>query len=426
MTWSRGFHLRTLSNLSVLPLAIAAAVVPATSASAADDWSRFRGANGSGVIAAAPLPPEWTAEQVSWRATLPARGHSSPAVWGGLLVVTAADPPNGRRHVLGIDAADGKTRWAHQGDGPVFRQHADNSFASATPALDAERVYVAWLAPERSRLEAYDHAGKALWSVDLGSFIAQHGAGASPIVVDDLVVLPFEQDGPGDSYVLAVDAKTGKERWRLPRISGKLACSTPSILRPASAAVQLICTSSNHGIYAIEVTTGKELWSFPKAFTQRCVASPVIASGLIFASDGQGGKGTRLIAVRPPATPGDEPELVWQLSTGAPYVPCVAVRDDQLFLITDGGHAACLAATTGKELWRQPLGVGTFYSSPVIVGERLYAVSRRGEVVCLSASATFARLGTSLLGEGAFSTPAIANGRMYLRTFTGVMAVGEK
>lgn len=421
MIWSRCFPFRAAWCLSAL-----AVVGLAARATAADEWSRFRGTNGGGVATDTPVPPQWTPEQVAWRVALPARGHSSPAVWSDLVVTTAAEPESGRRHVLGLDAASGKTRWTQVSDGPVFRQHADNSFASATPALDAERVYVAWLAPERSRLEAYDHAGKSMWSLDLGSFIAQHGGGASPIVVDGLVVLPFEQDGPGDSYVLAVDAATGKERWRLPRTSGKLACSTPSILRPASGPAQLICTSTNHGIYAIDLTSGKELWSMPKAFTQRCVASPVVAGGLIYASDGQGGKGTRLLAVRPPTKSGAEPELVWQLINGAPYVPCVAVRDDLLFLITDGGQVACLRAATGEEVWRQPLGVGTFYGSPIVVGERLYAISRRGEVVCTSANATFARLGTSALGDGAFSTPAVVGGRMFLRTFTGLVAVGGK
>ena len=417
MIWSHCFPIRAICLFAL------AVVSLADRAPAADEWSRFRGINGAGVASDTPVPPQWTAEQVAWRVTLPARGHSSPAVWGDLVVTTVAEPDSGRRHVLGLDAASGKTRWTLVSDGPVFRQHADNSFASATPALDAERIYIAWLAPERSRLEAYDHAGKSVWSLDLGSFVAQHGGGASPMVVDGLVVLPFEQDGPGDSYVLAVDAATGKERWRLPRTSGKLACSTPCILRPASGPAQLICTSTNHGIYAIDLASGKELWSMPKAFTQRCVASPVVAGGLIYASDGQGGKGTRLLAVRPPTKAGAEPELVWQLINGAPYVPCVAVREDLLFLITDGGQIACLRAATGEEVWRQPLGVGTFYGSPIIVGERLYAISRRGEVICISATATFARLGTSALGDGAFSTPAIAGGRMFLRTFTGLAAV---
>lgn len=393
---------------------------------AGEEWARFRGVNGAGHGEAANVPAQWTAEQIAWRAALPGRGHSSPAAWGGLVVVTAAEPDSGKRHVLGLDAATGTTRWTRSSDGPVFRQHADNSFASATPALDRERVYIAWLAPERSRLEAYDHAGKPVWSLDLGSFIAQHGGGASPIVVDDLVILPFEQDGPGDSYVLAVDAATGKERWRLPRTSGKLACSTPCVLRPANGPAQLICTSTNHGIYAIDLATGKELWSFAKAFTQRCVASPVVAGGLIYASDGQGGKGTRLIAVRPPTMAGGAAELVWQLVNGAPYVPCVAVRDDLLFLVTDGGQMACLKAATGEELWRQPLGLGTFYGSPIVIGDRVYAISRRGEVACIAASATFTKLGISALGEGAFSTPAVVGGRMVMHTFSGVVAVGGK
>jgi outer membrane protein assembly factor BamB len=393
---------------------------------AVDEWTRFRGANGSGLAPATDLPKQWTNEDVRWKTVLPGRGHSSPVVWNGQVFVTAAEPDTGKRHVLGLDATSGAIRWTRTSDGPTFRQHADNSFASATPAVDADRVYVSWLAPERSVLEALDHAGKPLWSVDLGAFVAQHGAGASPTRIADLVVLPFEQDGPGESFVLAVDAATGKERWRLPRTSGKLACSTPCLYQPTEGAACLVFTSTNHGVYAVDPITGKELWALTNAFTQRCVASPVSANGLVFASDGQGGKGTRLIAVRAPAKAGEQPTIVWQMITGAPYVPCVTARGELLFVVTDGGQAACLRAATGEELWRQPLGLGTFYGSPIVVGERVYVVSRRGEVACFGATATFERLGTSALGEGAFSTPAVAGGRMFIHTFTAVTAVGAK
>ncbi len=393
---------------------------------AADEWTRFRGANGAGIAEATALPMTWNDQDVRWKTALPARGHSSPVVSGGKVFVTSADQESGRRQVYGIDAGNGAILWTHTLAGKSFRQHADNSYASATPAVDAQQVYVSWAGPDGSVLAALTHDGKPVWSVDLGTFIAQHGAGASPIVAQGLVVLPFEQDGPGESFVIAVDALTGKQRWRLPRTSGKLACSTPCLYQPAGAPVQLICTSSNHGCYALDLLTGKELWSLPQAFTQRCVGSPVVANGLVFASDGQGGKGTRLLAIRPPATSGAAPQIAWQLTTGVPYVPCIAVRGDLLFLLTDGGQAACLRVANGEEVWRQPLGVGTFYGSPIVVGDRLYAISRRGEVVAWSASAVFTLHGISKLTEGSFATPAVADGRMYLRSFTTVIAVGAK
>lgn len=392
----------------------------------ADDWSRFRGPNGAGLADATGIPLTWNDQDVRWKTALPARGHASPVVQGGMVFVTSADQESGQRQVLGLDAASGAIRWTHVVAGKSFRQHADNSYASATPAVDAQRVYVSWAGPDGSLLEALDHSGKPAWSVDLGPFVAQHGAGASPIVAHDLVVLPFEQDGPGDSFVIAVDAATGKERWRLQRTSGKLACSTPCLYEPVGGPVQLVCTSTNHGCYAIDLATGKELWSLPQAFTQRCVGSPVIADGLVFASDGQGGKGTRLIAVRPPAKAGDQPQIAWQQSAGMPYVPCVAVHGDLLFLLTDGGQAACLRAATGQEVWRQPLGVGAFYGSPIVVGDCLYAVSRRGEVVAWAASAEFKLHGVSKLAEGSFATPAVADGRMFLRSFSTLIAVGAK
>jgi outer membrane protein assembly factor BamB len=402
-----------------------ALVMGSVSVPAADAWPRFRGPEGGGVGAAAPdVPANWSAQTVTWHTALPARGHSSPVLWQGLLVTTSADPMTGRRSVIGMDAATGAIRWTQEAEGPVFRQHADNSFASATPAIDGDRIYVAWLAPEKSQLIAFDHAGKPQWTVDLGSFVAQHGGGASPTVVDGTVILPFEQDGPGDSFVLAFDAATGKEKWRLPRTSGKLSCSTPAVMRSGKD-THLICTSTNHGVYAVDLATGKEVWSMPKAFTLRCVASPVVANGMVFASDGQGAKGMHLIAVRPPQKPDEQPTLAWELINGAPYVPCVVVRDELLFLVTDSGQAACLNAITGKEIWRQPLGVGTFYGSPIVVGDRLFAISRRGEVVCVSATTEFKNLGVSALGEGSFATPAVAGNRLFLRTFTGVTAVGK-
>lgn len=395
-------------------------------ASTAEDWPRFRGPNGVGQAEIADLPIAWTDQDVRWKTVLPARGHSSPVVWGGKVFVTCADQESGKRLVVCVDAAIGAIAWSHAAEGKAFRQHADNSYASSTPAVDAEHVYVSWAGPDGSVMEALDHQGKPVWSVDLGAFIAQHGAGASPIVAGGLVVLPFEQDGPGASFVIAVEAATGKERWRLPRTSGKLACSTPCLYEPAGAPPQLVLTSTLHGVYAVDLATGKLRWELATAFTQRCVSSPLVVDGLIIAGDGQGASGTRMVAVRPPLHEGEAPTVVWQATHGMPYVPCPVARGGLLFVVTDSGIAACLRAATGEELWRQPLGVGMFYGSPIVVGDRMYGVSRRGEVVALSATEHFKILGISKLGDGSFATPAVAGGRMYLRAFSSLIAVGAK
>jgi outer membrane protein assembly factor BamB len=404
----------------------ASAVSAATAASAANEWPRFRGPNGNGQAEPIDLPAAWTDQDVRWKTTLPARGHSSPVVWGNKIFVTCADQESGKRMIIGVDAANGGLLWTHAVEGSYFRQHADNNYASSTPAVDAKHVYVVWAGPDGSVLIALDHDGKSVWSAELGIFKAQHGAGASPIVAGGLVVLPFEQDGPGPSFVVAFDAMTGKERWRLPRTTGKLACSTPCLYEPVGAAPQLVLTSSVHGMYAVDPATGKLLWEMADVFKQRCVGSPLVVGDVIIADDGTGASGTRMVAVRPPIRAGEPAKLLWQATQGVPYVPCPVARGEYLFFVTDAGVAVCVRVATGEELWRKSLGVGTFYGSPIVVGERIYVVSRHGEVVAFSASEQFNLFGTSKLGDGSFATPAVANGRMFLRTFSSLIAVGAK
>jgi outer membrane protein assembly factor BamB len=147
---------------------------------------------------------------------------------------------------------------------------------------------------------------------------------------------------------------------------------------------------------------------------------------LFVAGDGVGGKGVSIIALQPRVKAGDKPKEAWRLITGIPYVPCLLPYGKHIFFVTDAGVAVCILAATGKEVWRETLGVGAFYGSPVLVGEHIYIISKRGEVVAFTAADKFKPLGVSPLGEGSFASPAIAGGRMYLRTFSSLIAVGKK
>ena len=417
----------TITRIGLVGLTLFASVVlPVTSLNAADSWTRFRGPNGGGQADAADIPVSWSDKEILWKTALPSKGHSSPVVWDNRVFVTCAEKESGKRFVVGIDAQSGAIVWTHESAGSSFRQHADNSFASASPAVDAKHVYVVWFGPDGSIMQAFTHDGKIAWSFDLGAFTAQHGAGASPIVVGDQVILPFEHDGPGNSYVIAIDATTGKERWRTPRTSGKMSAATPCLLNPSATSPMLGLTSTLHGIYAIDVTSGKVMWEQADIFKQRCVGSPIMAGGLFIAGDGQGGKGVSIIATKPPDKVGGKPSEVWRLLTGIPYVPCLLPVGKHIFFVTDGGVAVCIDAATGKDVWRETLGVGAFYGSPVLVGERIFIISKRGEVAVFAAADKFKPLGVSQLGEGSFASPAVAGGRMYLRTFSSLIAVGKK
>src|SRR5436190_12559985 len=185
----------------------------------AQEWTRFRGPDGSGVAAAgADFPAKWSDRDIRWKIDLPGVGHSSPVLWDDRIFVTCGDEQTGTGMLICLNASDGSVRWKRDYESENYRHHGENSYASSTPAVDAERVYLCLMQPRQLRVVALDHDGKDAWSADLGPFVTQHGGGHSPIVFDDLVVVANDQDGPGSSIV-ALDRRTGEKRWTSPRKS---------------------------------------------------------------------------------------------------------------------------------------------------------------------------------------------------------------
>jgi outer membrane protein assembly factor BamB len=409
-------------NLLRPALVVVALLLAAEGPLAGQQWTRFRGPNGSGESPAAKLPVTWSQKDYRWRVGLPGTGHSSPVIWGRRIFVTSASEEDGRQIVQCLEAADGSPKWKRELPAGKHHQNALNSYASSSPAVDADRLYVSWLAAGKYAIAALgQNDGREVWRRELGPFVAQHGFGASPIVVGGLVVVPNEQDGP--SSIVALDCRTGEARWTEPRRTEKAAYSTPCTFRPEGGPEQLICTSWAHGVSGLDLRSGKTIWELP-VFQYRVVGSPVIVDGLVVAQAGEGGAGKQCVAVRPgePAK-AVQPKLVYEVSGPIPYVPTPVAKGDLLFLWSDGGIVSCLDAPTGKLHWRQRVG-GSYFSSPVRVGDRLYNVARDGRVVVLAASATFSKLGESALGEPSQSTPAVSDGVMYLRTVRHLMALG--
>jgi outer membrane protein assembly factor BamB len=388
------------------------------------EWTRFRGPNGSGLSPATTIPVRWTDRDYNWKVKLPGVGHSSPVLWGDRLFVTCGEEETGKRIALCLRAADGKQLWARDFPGERHRKHADNSFASATPAVDDRHVYLYWGSPASVLVVALDHDGKEVWRTDLGTFKGGHGFGASLIVHDDLVVVPNDQDG-GPS-LLALDRLTGQPRWKVPRKS-KTSYSTPCVFQPKGRPAELIFTNYEHGVTSLDPKTGKINWEtdiFSKGHIESAIASPVVTDDLVIATCGWLGVRKEVIAVRPPARDG-KPETVYQLDRTAPLVVTPLITDGLLFLWSDEGMVTCAEAATGKVHWRERV-TGDYYGSPVCAGKHLYCISREGEVVVLAAARKFELIARIPLGEGSHSTPAIADGRMYLRTFSQLFSVGGK
>ncbi|HEX5447323.1 MAG TPA: PQQ-binding-like beta-propeller repeat protein [Pirellulales bacterium] len=393
----------------------------------AQDWTRFRGPNGSGVSDAQTVPTQWSEKDYNWKVSLPGIGHSSPVIWGDKIFLISAFDDTATRLVLCLRADDGQIEWQREYPSTPHSKHQLNSFASSTPCVDEERVYVTWTAPEEFTLLALDHQGNEVWRRNLGPFVSQHSGGASPVVYGDLLIMADDQgdeDFKGKSSLIALDRRTGEPRWRVDRRTKVVAYSTPCVYRPRGQAEQLIFTSQAHGITSIDPASGGVNWEL-EVFDKRSVSSPVIAGGLIFGTCGSGGGGSYVAAVRPPASSGDAPELVYTVKESAPYCPTLVAFDGVLFLWSDSGIVSSVDIASGKPLGRLRVS-GNYFGSPVCVGGRLYCLSDDGDVVVVSATKNPKLLARNPLGEESHSTPAVAGDRMYLRTISHLISIGGK
>lgn len=389
----------------------------------AQEWTRFRGPNGTGESEATTIPAKWTDRDYNWKVELPGSGHSSPVLWGNKLFLMSADQADATRYTLCYDATTGKKLWEKSFKSQTYQLHKQSSYASGTPTVDDKHVYFAWASPASITLMAMDHAGEVVWTRDLGPWSSQHGFGTSPILYRDLVILSNSQeikDAPEPAcFMMAFDRSTGADRWKTQCHSANTSYSVPAIFEPSSGAAQIVNTNTGDGMFALDPSSGKVLWSNP-FFDKRTVSSPLVKGDIIFGSTGSGGGGNYLVAAR---CDGSEPKLAYKVSTQAPYVPTSVARGDLLFLMSDGGIATCLDLKTGRVHWQKRVG-GNYSSSLVRAHDKIYCPSMDGEVVVLAADSEFQELGRTSLGEGIRSTPAIANGRMYLRTYSHLYSLG--
>lgn len=392
---------------------------------AAQEWTRFRGPNGTGISYAKTIPTKITEADVNWKVELPGSGHSSPVLWGERLFLTCTGGKAGGISVVCLNAREGNVVWKRDFPLRPFSLTALSSHAASTAAVDAERVYAAWNEPEHYFLTALDHEGKTVWQRDFGTFVSQHGCGTSPIVWKDKVILGnFQEDmrlagvgtDSGKSSIVAVDAKTGKTVWETPRDTAMVAYSTPCVYEPKGGPPALIFNSQSHGISAVAPDTGKVLWEYEEAFDKRSVSSPLLAGDIIFGSCGSGAGGNFITAIRAgDAATGRRPELAYQVKKSASYVPTGIVAGGLAWFWSDGGILTCLHAPSGEIRYQERVG-GNYFGSPVWVDGRLFCVSANGELVVVEAADKFNVLHRYALKEVCRSTPAVALGRMFVRT----------
>ena len=390
-----------------------------------ENWPRFRGHNGEGTVDF-EIPAKWNDENIKWETELAGSGHGSPVIWGKKLFLNSALENGKSRLVICHDSASGKHIWTKEFDSETHKAHKRNSYATSTPAVDSEGVYVAWGSKSKLQVTALDHQGRALWQRDFKGVTGNHGFGVSPIVHEDMIVLPNDIE-KGGGFLLALDRKTGETKWKIPRNSKRLSYSTPCVYTYPAGRKELIFTNWWLGITGIDPTKGKQLWElsvFGRPHPERAISSPIVAGDLVLGVCGFTTLDKHLVAIKPASTEGEAKE-VWRLEDTVPHIPTPLLTSNRLYLWADNGVITCLRPDTGKLVWKARVeGVkDTFYGSPVCAGKVIFCVSSFGKVVAIADDEEFRQLAVNELDEVCHSTPALANGNLYLRLYERLICI---
>lgn len=424
------------------------------------NWPSFRGYEASGIADGSNLPDQWdakTGKNILWRTPIPGLAHSSPIVWGNRIFVTSAissDPKatfkpglygdgdassdlTRHRWVLySIDRRTGKIIWervAHEGP-PLEKRHIKATYANSTPATDG-RIVVAWFGSQG--VHAYDLNGSFLWKVDLGRLnmgaydipTFEWGPASSPIIWNGLVII--QCDTQTDSFLLALDANSGKTVWQTPR-EELPSWGTPTVANTPSGP-ELVTNASNF-IRGYDPRTGKELWRLGGS-SKITAPTPIFADGVFVVASGRAPE--RPIFVVRPNVRGDitlakdqtsSETIVWSRTGRGSYMPTPLAYKGILYVLANNGLFDAYNLKTGEEIYRQrlPLVGNGFSASPVAADGKIYLTNEDGEILVVAAGEKFQLIATNSMGELLMATPALADGMMYVRSASSLTAVGLK
>jgi len=403
------------SSVVAVPLLVALAAVPALAA----DWLEWRGPLRTGESPTADPPTEWSeAKNVRWKVEVPGLGLGSPIVRGDAVLVSTAvpgekDPAARDFAVMAYDRKDGKQRWKSvlHSEVPHEGKHNDNSFASASLLTDGKRLYAYF----GSRgLYALDLSGKLIWEKQLGRMQTRNGFGeaASPALYGDTLVVTWDHEGP--DFIVALDAASGKERWRKER-DEPTTWATPLVVT-GEGAPQVVVAGTNR-VVSYDLATGEERWR-AGGLTPNAIPSPVYGDGIVYVTSGF--RGNALQAIRLSAAKGEvasPPALVFRYDKDTPYVPSPLLYKGQLyFLKSNSGVITALDAKDGSVRFSERLeAVPNVYASPVGAAGRVYVTGREGTVAVLAAGPKLELLATNRLEDGFDASPALVDREIYLR-----------
>jgi len=382
------------------------------------DWPQFRGPSGQGISDERGLPLNWSeSSNIRWKVPIPGKGWSSPVVQGDKIWLTTATEEGKSLRAISIDRNTGAILQNVE----VFHlksaklTNSKNSFASPTPVVDGDRVYVHFGAFGTACLT---QTGEVVWKTRLEYDNGQHGTGGSPVLYDDLLIISC--DGNDVQYVVALDKLTGKTRWKKTR-EGYQAYTTPLIVKLPSGD-QVISPGAFRAV-AYDPNNGKELWqvTYGEGFSN--VPMPVYGEGIVYICTGF--QQPSLLAVRLDGK-GDvtKSKIAWKLDRGVPLTPSPLLVGNELYLVTDNGIATCVDAKTGKEYWRARVG-GNHSASPIYADGRIYFLSEEGESVVIAPGQQLKHLATNQIDGRTLASMAVAGGSIFIRSETHLYRISN-
>ena len=419
--------------MSVRPLLTALALLT-TPLFAADNWPEFRGPTGDGHADKADLPVTFgDGNHIKWKTPIHGKAWSSPVIWGSQVWLTTANEEGTELGVVTVDKDSGKILR----DDLLFHVatpqfcHKFNSYASPTPAIEEGRIYVTFGSPGTACLDT--KTGKKLW--ERTDFVCNHyrGAGSSPIIWQNLLIMNF--DGSDNQFIVALDKATGKTVWETKRstdygdldATGKVkdegdyrkAFATPHVYMQGNQPILLSSGAKAH--YAYDPRTGKEIWRFDEREAHSAATRPVIGDGVAYIPAGFGKAGLLVIKLGGSGVL-SENDLAWRMKKASPNKPSVTLVGDLLFTVNDGGIATCLETKTGNVVWSERLG-GNFSASPIFAGGRLYAGNEEGKFYVFNAGREFKVLAENQFPDGFMASPAVSGKALFLRTKTTLYCI---
>ncbi len=376
------------------------------------DWPWWRGPDRTGIASSDQTPPTtWSAsENVLWKVAVPGRGHGSATVVGDQIFLPTADSKSKVQAVLCLDRQSGRKLWStpvHTGGFPKSKSkresgNAKASLASSTVACDGKLLFVNFLNNKAVYTSALNRNGKQIWQTKISDYVVHQGYGSSPLLYQDLVIVSADNKGGG--AIVAMKRSNGDIVWKRDRPS-KPNYASPVVLH-AAGKDQLLFTGCDL-VTSLNPLTGDEYWEV-KGSTTECVTTTVTDGKHIFTSGGYPKNHISAVAAD------GSGKIVWE-NTVRTYVPSMLQKDGYIYAVLDAGIATCRDSATGKEAWKVRLA-GTFSSSPVLVGDLLFATNEEGQTFVLKVSPKGSeKLATNKLGESVFATPTICGSRIYMR-----------